>query len=710
MQLSGPLRASGSCLHGKRVPTARATWLSGLGVSHHGRPVRVAASSENSEAPSAGPNTGNVAATDQQSNAIDVHAHAIVPSVEAVTSDRKPTAATSATVEGDWLEPPPGDWGGTVDRQAIKEPDSSGVLFYFIIIAGLSLGVHQLLKLLGARQGEGQLTRPSARQVAVVAAPTYHAKLPQPSLLASKPEASAEDSAAEDSAATALAETRARSATEAGAGDGGAKAADAAGAATAASAAQRGPEGEVVRGSVGPAGPSSALTSASETEPGNEMDAESEDVATEQSEPATMRLPPQQAVSGPGSQASVFVSSAGPSEGDQASSSGAAKTLQQVPVGEDRAGSASGAAGPPAAESQALNVVVGPASQAPPRAAQPSGQDTTADSAAGSAAQPLLASTSAGGSSGGLGGARAPAEQQASPAPATSTGATSSPAAWASGPFAGGSAFFMGGGGAPAAPQPEPVAPARVSLPSVRPEPLSRAPDSSALAMLPNDDSLSSLRERAQLSLRGAAAAVEASQRAAAYAAAASSAASRAAEAAERAAAAATSAQAGLESAAESAIVAAEARVAQAAEAAKEAEGRAASAAAHATAYQDMAQSQADIAERAAAVQKPAALPGPLSQLQQLWRSASSAFAHGHQHSHEESSRGGQSDGSIVTVAVGSGGGSSTNDSSARGNGNTADAGGTGTTAGRMGTAAAETISSTVKGFISWLGQGDGTR
>jgi hypothetical protein len=50
--------------------------------------------------------------------------------------------------------------------------------------------------------------------------------------------------------------------------------------------------------------------------------------------------------------------------------------------------------------------------------------------------------------------------------------------------------------------------------------------------------------------------------------------------------------QAGLESAAESAIVAAEARVAHAAEAAKEAEERAASAAAHATAYQDMSQSQ----------------------------------------------------------------------------------------------------------------------
>jgi hypothetical protein len=51
-------------------------------------------------------------------------------------------------------------------------------------------------------------------------------------------------------------------------------------------------------------------------------------------------------------------------------------------------------------------------------------------------------------------------------------------------------------------------------------------------------------------------------------------------------------AQAGMERAAEGAIVAAELRVAQAAEAAKDAEERAASAAAHATAYQDMAQSQ----------------------------------------------------------------------------------------------------------------------
>lgn len=89
----------------------------------------------------------------------------------------------------------------------------------------------------------------------------------------------------------------------------------------------------------------------------------------------------------------------------------------------------------------------------------------------------------------------------------------------------------------------EPLASTRLSLPAVRPEPLSRALDSSALAQLSSDSSVGSLRERAQLALRAASGAVEASQRAASYAAAASSAASRAAEAAERAASAASLAQ-----------------------------------------------------------------------------------------------------------------------------------------------------------------------
>ncbi|KXZ47473.1 hypothetical protein GPECTOR_35g911 [Gonium pectorale] len=251
--------------------------------------------------------------------------------------------------------------------------------------------------------------------------------------------------------------------------------------------------------------------------------------------------------------------------------------------------------------------------------------------------------------------------------------------------------------------EPMPVLPPprALSLPSVRPEPLSRALDTSALAHLPTDDSLGSLRERAQLALRAAAAAGEASQRAAAYAAAASSAASRAAEAAERAASAATIAQAGLENAAESAIMAAEARVAQASEAAKEAEVRAASAAAHATAYQDISQSQADIAERAAIVQRPAP-SGPLSQLQQLWRSASSAFSQGQGHQQQGSSQAAANAPSASTSAQD--GGRAEPDRSA------AVASSSQATSPHTGSSPAESIGSTVKGILSWLGQGDGGR
>ena len=74
---------------------------------------------------------------------------------------------------------------------------------------------------------------------------------------------------------------------------------------------------------------------------------------------------------------------------------------------------------------------------------------------------------------------------------------------------------------------------------------LSRAPDASAVDLLPLGSSVSSLRERAQLALRASAAAGEASQRASAYSAAASAASAKAAEAAETAASAAAAAQVG---------------------------------------------------------------------------------------------------------------------------------------------------------------------
>ncbi|GIL47100.1 hypothetical protein Vafri_4015 [Volvox africanus] len=664
-----PLRATGPCA-GKRVGASRNTWIPGLGIGLRNctcrqaqAPVDRAPEGESTTASSAALANNNTLHSDDHKNVIDVDAQAIVPS--SVGGDPKPAAATSDSVEGDWQEPQPGDWGGTVDPQGIKEPDSSGVLFFFIIIAGLSLCVHQLLRYLGSSKAEERLAQPSTRQATVAVSPASRAKLTTSSM--SKPGASVEaTSASTSTAATGAAaglleavrnEDGSGTVTTRPEGDSGTRAI------AAVPATQIELRGDMSDWSRDVLGTCNNLVAASETETGSERDAE---LKTE-GPLAQSGLPPV-------------------CDKENSPTSGSRQNLEQASGTEARASSSESAK---------------PLQQ---------GLIPEGDVAyAGTQTQPLPVSSSS--TATGIGGTdnrgelRVPSaapKGQAIPRLGPGADAGESPLAQQKSPLGAASAFFASGSTGPAAAlvaTVEPSGPARLSLPAVRPEPLSRALDSSALANLPNGSSVASLRERTQLSLRAAAAAVEASQRAAAYAAAASNAASRAAEAAERAAAAATLAQTGLENAAESAIAAAEARIAQAAEAAKDAEERAASAAAHSTAYQDMSQSQADIAERAAAVQKPS-VPGPLSQLQQLWRSASSAFVQGHH----------QSDlGDEPSMTIPTGGASST-DSGARGRGGAYD-GGRGTAPGRnVGAAAAETISSTVKGLMSWLGQGDGTR
>ncbi|EFJ50898.1 hypothetical protein VOLCADRAFT_88294 [Volvox carteri f. nagariensis] len=557
----------------------------------------------------------------------------------------------------------------------------TGVLFFFIMIAGLSFGVHQLLTYIGAGRGEQQLAQPFSRQVAVVT-PVSRSRHLQPPSSISKPEASVEEPAASSSAAALGAAVGVCSTEDGGSNiavNPGPQGDTKAGGVTAASAAQNEIEAAGTRSSGGPGTASSALADASEIDTGGEVETESENIVAGQSGEVAVQQP----APGPSLQPSAVASTA-----DRASNSNAAKAPQPVPMRES---------GPLAAVEAAGRAVGGQGSQGAPGPAafhvpvdmvEPSAlEDSTPQAAPEAAAQVLhISSPNCGaGSSGSFGGLRgrlaAPAEQVLS-APGPSSNIEGRPRERTASSFGDASAFPLGPGSpgpaASVAPQAEP----RMSLPTVLPEPLSRAPDSSALERLPSDSSLGSLRERAQLALRAAAAAVEASQRAAAYAAAASNAASRAAEAAERAATAATLAQAGLESAAESAIVAAEARVAQAAEAAKDAE--------------------ADIAQYAATVQKPAA-PGPLSQLQQLWRSASSAFTHGHQQSQRDGSSE-ELSGASTTAGIDSAGSGTRRDRTAPD-----DAGGS-ASGGNVGVAAAETISSTVKGLLSWLGQGDGTR
>ncbi|GIL70611.1 hypothetical protein Vretifemale_1327 [Volvox reticuliferus] len=652
-----PLRATGPCA-AKRAVAPRNTWIPGLGIVLRNctcrqaqAPVDRAPEGESTTASSAALANNSTLHSDQHSNVIDVDAQSIIPSQSG--GDPKPAAATSDTVEGDWQEPRPGDWGGTVDLQGIKEPDSSGVLFFFIIIAGLSLCVHQLLRYLGSSRSEERLAQPSTGQAAVVISPASPTKHSFPTR---KPVASAEDTSTSTSAAAMGAEVGPLDAVGNEGASGtvttrpqGDRDTSALGAVP---ASQIEIKGDLSEGSRDAAGSFNGSAAASETETGFELDVDSKTECDQQPQFAS--------VSGqnPGQNSNTEA---------RASSSESAKPLHQGPIHEI---------------------------------------DVTS---AGTQPQPFLASTSS--TSSGIGGNGNRGELRVpSPAPkgqpipglGPSADVGESPLAQQKSPFDAASAFFMSGSTGPAAasvPPAEPSPPARLSLPAVRPEPLSRAPDISALAHLPNGSSVASLRERTQLSLRAAAAAVEASQRAAAYAAAASNAASRAAEAAERAATAATLAQTGLENAAESAIAAAEARIAQAAEAAKDAEERAASAAAHATAYQDMSQSQADIAEHAAAVQKPVA-QGPLSQLQQLWRSASSAFVQGHQNDIGEEA-------SMTIIPTGS---ASNTVGGARGRGGASDAGGGSGSNRNVGAVAAETISSTVKGLLSWLGQSDETR
>ncbi|GLI58740.1 hypothetical protein VaNZ11_000496, partial [Volvox africanus] len=555
-------------------------------------PVDRAPEGESTTASSAALANNNTLHSDEHNNVIDVDAQAIISSP--VGGDPKPAAATSDSVEGDWQEPQPGDWGGTIDPQGIKEPDSSGVLFFFIIIAGLSLCVHQLIRYLGSSKVEERLAQPSTRQATVAALPASRAKLISSSM--SKPGASVEATSTSTSAATTGAvaglleavrnEDGSDTVTTRLEGD------SSTSAIAAVPAAQIEPREDMSDWSRDILGTRNILVAASETDTASELDAESK-------------------TEGPLAQSEL------PSVCDQQPrpTLGSRENLEQASGTEARASSS--------------------------ESAKPLHQGLITDADVASAgttqSQPLLVSSSNAatgiGGNGNRGELQVPSpapKAQAIPRLGPGADAGESSLAQQKSPLGAATAFFASGRNGPAAlvAPAEPPGPARLSLPAVRPEPLSRALDSSALANLPNGSSVTSLRERTHLSLRAAAAAVEASQRAAAYAAAASNAASRAAEAAERAAAAATLAQTGLENAAESAIAAAEARIAQAAEAAKDAEERAASAAAHATAYQDMSQSQADIAERAAAVQKPST-PGPLSQLQQLWRSASSAFVQG---------------------------------------------------------------------------------
>ncbi|GFR43663.1 hypothetical protein Agub_g4770, partial [Astrephomene gubernaculifera] len=561
--------------------------------------------------------------------------------IDVATGDSEPTAATPSITYRDWLPPLPGDWGGTVDPHGIKEPDVYGALFSFIIIAGLSVGVHQLIKLAEPRRPERPLMRLPQVVVAVASTPRTRGAL-RPSLPASTPEATAAAAAEEGKelqqnnspevtpnaaaeAPSAVGTVPAQPSREDASSSG--AAGDAAAAAE--SVQREDPGSEAASGAV----------AARRSEEGGAAQPEvsgSEEASEEVSEAAGSRPQeqPQQEQDAP----SV---SAQQQPYQSAASAGIAAGSEQAPLGTTPSSARAGALGAAADRDMAgrepgerggESSVSTAASDA---AEPPTGMGAVVPAAPMPQLLPLPAPPEAVGrrSSSSAEAAR----QAAQPGP----GPGSSAAAAAAGftmprmpsPFSGASFFGVGSAtpaAAPvAAPALAPAAPSQVSLPSVRPEPLSRAPDSSALAHLPTDSSLGSLRERSQLALRAAASASEASQRAAAYAAAASSAASRAAEAAERAATAAAVAQAGLENATESAIVAAEARVAQAQEAAKEAEWRAASAAAHATAYQDMSQLQADIAERASTVAKPAP-PGPLSQLQQLWRSASSAFTQAH--------------------------------------------------------------------------------
>lgn len=126
MQLLCPLRGPSLCV-GNHVLTTKLQCHSapnfGCRRSCFSRQAVSSSEGESTTSAHTSLTSSNPSDSDQHGNVIDVDVQAIFHSWQ--TGEPKPTAATSGG-EADWLEAPPGDWGGTVDNQVIKEPDSSG--------------------------------------------------------------------------------------------------------------------------------------------------------------------------------------------------------------------------------------------------------------------------------------------------------------------------------------------------------------------------------------------------------------------------------------------------------------------------------------------------------------------------------------------------------------------------------------------------------
>jgi hypothetical protein len=114
---------------GRRFVAVRTAWLPVFTVGHLVRlkcPSHNVSSSEGEATTASSEASASINGQDrkQPENVIDVDVHVLVPTAKA--ADPQLTAASSGTGDGDWKEAPQGDWGGTVDPQAIKEPDTSG--------------------------------------------------------------------------------------------------------------------------------------------------------------------------------------------------------------------------------------------------------------------------------------------------------------------------------------------------------------------------------------------------------------------------------------------------------------------------------------------------------------------------------------------------------------------------------------------------------